>query len=168
MPKLVFLPPQRDFSRAWAAAVAEQVPEMTVVVAEGLDDARREIGDADSVFGVISPELLQVATKLKWLQAPSIAPPAGYYSPELIAHPVTVTNFRGIFNEHIAAHIMAFVLAFARGFHQYFPLQRKHEWAPAALDTGVVHLPESTALIVRVGGIGAAGARLCAAVGMRV
>jgi phosphoglycerate dehydrogenase-like enzyme len=168
MPKLVFLPPQRDFSRAWAAAVAEQVPEMTVVVAEGLDDARREIGDADAAFGALPPELVNAAHRLKWLQAPSIAPPAGYYSPELIAHPVTVTNFRGIFNEHIAAHIMAFVLAFARGFHQYFPLQRKHAWAPAALDTGVVHLPESTALIVGVGGIGAEAARLCAAFGMRV
>jgi len=105
---------------------------------------------------------------LKWLQAPAIAPPAGYFSPELIAHPVEVTNFRGIFNEHIAAHILAFVLAFARGFQQYFPRQVKHEWAPAPVDTGVVHLPESTALIVGVGGIGAETARLCAAFGMRV
>jgi phosphoglycerate dehydrogenase-like enzyme len=168
MPKFVFLPPQRDFTRAWAAAVAEQVPEMQVVVAEGSDDALVEIADADAAFGAIPPEWLQVAANLKWLQAPSIAPPAGYFSPELVAHPVVVTNFRGIFNEHIAAHIMAFVLAFARGFHTYFKHQVKHEWAPALLDTGVVHLPESTALIVGVGGIGAEAATLCAAFGMRV
>jgi phosphoglycerate dehydrogenase-like enzyme len=79
-----------------------------------------------------------------------------------------VTNFRGIFNDHIAAHIMAFVLAFARGFHRYIPLQFRHEWAPDPLDTGVVHLPESTALIVGVGGIGAEAAKLCAAFGMTV
>jgi phosphoglycerate dehydrogenase-like enzyme len=79
-----------------------------------------------------------------------------------------VTNFRGIFNDHIAAHIMAFVLAFARGFHRYIPLQLEHRWAPAPLDSGVVHLPESTALIVGVGGIGAETARLCTALGMRV
>jgi phosphoglycerate dehydrogenase-like enzyme len=168
MPKLVFLPPQRDFTRAWAAAVAEQVPELRVVVAEGADDALVEIADADAAFGAIPPELLRVASKLKWLQAPAIAPPPDYFSPELIAHPVVVTNFRGIFNEHIAAHIMAFVLAFARGFHQYLPRQYRHEWAPAPLDTGVVHLPESTALIVGVGGIGAETASLCAAFGMRV
>jgi phosphoglycerate dehydrogenase-like enzyme len=168
MPKLVFLPPQRDFTRAWAAAVAEQVPEMRVVVAEGADDALLEIADADAAFGALPPELVKAAARLKWLQAPSIAPPAGYYSPELVAHPVVVTNFRGIFNEHIAAHIMAFVLAFARGFHQYFPRQVHHDWAPAPLDTGVVHLPESTALIVGVGGIGAETARLCAAFGMQV
>jgi phosphoglycerate dehydrogenase-like enzyme len=168
MPKMVFLPPQRDFTRGWAAAVAEKVPELRVAVPEDMDAARREIADADAAFGAIPPEFLAAAAKLTWLQAPSIAPPAGYYSPELIAHPVVVTNFRGIFNEHIAAHIMAFVLAFARGLPMYFKHQVKHEWAPAPLDTGVVHLPESTALIVGVGGIGAEAASLCAAFGMRV
>jgi len=168
MSKFVFLPPQRDFTRVWAAAVAEGVPELRVVVAEGLEEAREHIADADAAFGTIPPEWLAVATRLKWLQAPAIAPPPGYFSPELVAHPVVVTNFRGIFNEHIAAHIMAFVLAFARGLPTYVQHQIKHEWAPAPLDTGVVHLPESTALIVGVGGIGAEAAKLCAAFGMRV
>ena len=35
-------------------------------------------------------------------------------------------------------------------------------------DTGVVHLPKSTALILGVGGIGTEAARLCHAFGMRV
>jgi phosphoglycerate dehydrogenase-like enzyme len=148
--------------------VAAQVPELDVVSVERIEDAGAEIADADAAFGTPSPELLRRAARLKWLQAPAIAPPAGYFSPELIAHPVQVTNFRGIFNEHIAAHILAFVLAFARGLHQYIPRQFKHEWAPAQLDAGVVHLPESTALIVGVGGIGTETARLCAAFGMRV
>ena len=168
MPKFVFVPPQRDETRAWAAAVASQVPEFNVVIAESESDAAAELRDAEAAFGTLSPEMLRQAASLKWLQAPAIAPPAGYYSPELIGHPVQVTNFRGIFNEHIAAHILAFVLAFARGLHTYFPLQVRHEWAPATLDSGVVHLPESTALIVGVGGIGTETARLCAAFGMRV
>jgi phosphoglycerate dehydrogenase-like enzyme len=138
------------------------------VVAESPDDALREIADADAAFGTLTPQLIQRAHRLKWLQAPAIAPPAGYYFAELQAHPVVVTNFRGIFNEHIAAHIMAFVLAFARGLHRYVRLQLRHEWAPDPLDTGVVHLPESTALIVGVGGIGAETALNCAAFGMRV
>jgi phosphoglycerate dehydrogenase-like enzyme len=168
MPKFVFLPPQHTASRAWAAALAQQVPELQVVVSESDDQARTEIADAGAAFGTLTPDLLRAASNLKWLQAPAIAPPPGYYSPELVAHPVVVTNFRGIFNDHIAAHIMAFVLAFARGFHQYLPAQARHEWAPAPLDTGVVHLPGSTALIVGVGGIGAETARVCAAFGIRV
>jgi len=166
--KFVFLPPQHDDTRAWAAALAKQVPELQVVMAETVEDARREIADADAAFGTIEPDLLRQATKLRWLQAPAAAPPAGYYTPELIQHPVQVTNFRGIYNEHIAAHILAFVLAFARGLHQYIPLQLRHTWQPAPLDEGVVHLPASTALIVGVGGIGAETARLCAAFGMPV
>jgi phosphoglycerate dehydrogenase-like enzyme len=141
---------------------------MNVVVAESQEDALREIADADAAFGTLTPELVQRASRLKWLQAPAIAPPAGYYFPELQAHPVVVTNFRGIFNDHIAAHIMAFVLAFARGLHRYIPLQLQHKWAPDPLDTGIVHLPECTALIVGVGGIGAETASKCAAFGMRV
>jgi phosphoglycerate dehydrogenase-like enzyme len=168
MPKFVFLPPQRDETRKWAAALAEQVPEMDVVAPERAEDGPRELADADAAFGNVPADLLQFAGNLKWLQAPAIAPPAGYYYPALVAHPVVVTNFRGIFNEHIAAHILAFVLAFARGFHVYFPRQVKHDYTPEPLDTGVVHLPAATALIVGVGGIGAETARLCAAFGMRV
>ena len=63
---------------------------------------------------------------------------------------------------------MAFVLAFARGLHRYLPQQLKREWSPAPHDTGVIHLPEATMLIIGVGGIGAETARLAAAFGMQV
>jgi phosphoglycerate dehydrogenase-like enzyme len=108
------------------------------------------------------------AARLRWLQAPQAAPPAGYYYPELIAHPVAITNFREIYNDHIGAHVMAFVLAFARGLHRYIPQQLRREWKKLPQDTGVVHLPEATALVVGVGGIGSEVARLAAAFGMRV
>src|SRR5215212_9056463 len=153
--KIVFLPPQKDTHREWAYRLAEEEPRASVVVAETLEEAQREIVDADAAFGGIVPEVLERATKLRWLQAPQIAPPAGFYYPELVAHPVVATNFRGIFNEHIAAHIMAFVLAFARGLHYYIPRQLRQEYHPEPPDTGTVYLPESTALIVGVGGIGA-------------
>ncbi len=166
--KLVMLPPQRDLTRQWAVRVAREVPEAQVVAPETTAEAREQIVAAETAFGTIPPDVLRLAGKLRWLQAPAIAPPAGYYYPELIAHPVVVTNFRGIFNDHIGAHILAFVLAFARGLHYYIPDQLRHEWRPRPPDTGVVHLPETTALIVGVGGIGTEAARLCAALGMRV
>jgi phosphoglycerate dehydrogenase-like enzyme len=166
--KFVFLPPQREQTREWARTLAEQVPELRVVVAESSEDAHSEIVDADAAFGTLPADVLARANRLRWLQAPAIAPPAGYYYPELVRHPVTVTNFRGIFNEHIAAHIMAFVLAFARGLHRYIPQQLRHEYRPAPLDEGTVYLPASTALIVGVGGIGAEAAKLCEAFGMHV
>lgn len=165
---LVMLPPQTDTTRQWATRVAEAVPDLAVVVAEDPGEAAQALGQAEAAFGTLPRELLTRAGRLRWLQAPQAAPPAGFYYPELIAHPVVVTNFREIYNDHIAAHIMAFVLAFARGLHCYLPRQLARQWRPEPLDTGVVHLPEATALIVGVGGIGAETARLSAAFGMRV
>ena len=165
---LLMLPPQSATTRAWAERVRTALPDLTVVVAETEADATRVIGDADAAFGTMPDALLRQAKRLRWLQAPQAAPPAGYYTPDLIAHPVVVTNFREIYNDHISAHIMAFVLAFARGLHYYLPRQARREWKKEPNDTGVIHLPDATALIVGVGGIGSETARLAAAFGMHV
>ncbi len=164
----LMLPPQSETTREWRHRLAREMPSVRVVVAESEAEAEREIGQAEAAYGVISPALLAKAGRLRWLQAPQAAPPAGYYYQELVAHPAVVTNMREIYNDHIAAHIMAFVLAFARDFQTYLPQQSRREWKPRPLDTGVLHLPECTALIVGVGGIGAETARLAAAFGMRV
>jgi phosphoglycerate dehydrogenase-like enzyme len=165
---LLMLPPQTLTTREWARRLAAALPNLSVIVAENETDAAYAIARADAAFGTVSPTLLRAASKLRWIQAPQAAPPAGWYYPELIAHAAVVTNFREIFNDHIGAHIMAFILAFARGLHRYLPQQLSREWRPAPLDTGVIHLPEATALIVGVGGIGAETARLAAAFGMQV
>jgi phosphoglycerate dehydrogenase-like enzyme len=165
--RMVMLPPQNDRTRELARLIGEAVPDAEVVMADTSEAATREIATADAAYGTLPSEILRHAPRLRWLQAPQAAPPAGYYHPELVAHPVTVTNLRGIFADRIPAHIMAFVLAFARGLHLYVGRQRERRWDrdnPAP----VVHLPDSTALVVGVGSIGAATARLGAAFGMRV
>ena len=149
------MPPQSDTTRDWAKRLAEIVPEARVIVAEDADTAAREIVDAEAAFGWLGSDLLLKVTKLRWLQAPQAAPPAGYYYPELIAHSVVVTNFREIFNDHIGAHILAFVLAFARGLDICIRQQFRREWKKSPAESGdVVHLPKATALILGVGGIG--------------
>jgi phosphoglycerate dehydrogenase-like enzyme len=51
----------------------------------------------------------------------------------------------------------------------YIPQQLRREWKKSPLEAGdVVHLPEATALIAGVGGIGAEAARLLAAFGVTV
>jgi phosphoglycerate dehydrogenase-like enzyme len=164
----VMLPPQSDLYRGWARRLTATLPELNVIVAEDEAEAERAIVEADGAFGSISPALLSKARRLRWLQAPAAAPPAGYYFPELIEHPVTVTNMREIYNDHISAHVVAYVLAFARGLTHYMPLQVRREWKPLPLDTGVIHLPESTMVIVGLGGIGTEVARLARAFGMIV
>ena len=119
--KLVMLPPQTDVYRSWGDALARELPDLDVVIAETGTQAAEAVVDADGAVGMLPQRLLARARKIRWLQSHQAAPPAGYYYPELIAHPLVVTNMREIFNDHIGAHIMAFVLAFARGLHDYLP-----------------------------------------------
>jgi phosphoglycerate dehydrogenase-like enzyme len=165
---LLMMPPQNDKTREWGQRVGADQPDVEIIVSETMEGAEQAIAMADAAYGTIPPTLLPRAQKLRWLQAPQAAPPAGYYYRELIEHPVVVTNFREIYNDHIAAHVMAFVLAFARGLHVYLPQQQHRQWKELPPDTGVVHLPEASALVVGVGGIGAEVARLASAFGMRV
>ena len=100
---LVMLPPQTPVRRNWAARVAQEEIGVRVLQPETIEEAVRDIADADAAFGALPPEVLRAARRLRWLQAPQIAPPAGFYYPELVGHPVVVTNFREIFNDHIGA-----------------------------------------------------------------
>jgi hypothetical protein len=77
------------------------VPEATVVVAETPDDAKREIAIADAAYGTLPATILLHAQRLRRVQSPQAAPPAGYYHPDLIAHPVIVTNLRWIFADRV-------------------------------------------------------------------
>ena len=165
----LMLPPQSETTREWARRLAEATPELEIIAPETMEGAEQAIGHAEGAFGRIPPALLLRADKLRWLQAPQAAPPAGFYYRELIEHPVVITNMREIYNDHIGAHVMAFMLAFARGLHLYLPQQLRREWRPAGRESGdVVHLPEATALVVGVGGIGSEVARLASAFGMTV
>ena len=143
----------------------DAVPGIEISVAGSTGEAMELIGEADAAFGDIAPDVLAGATKLRWIACPQAGPRAGYYHPSLINSDVVVTNTREIYNDHISNHIMSFVLAFARGLHVYVRQQLGSEWAPGY---EIVNLPDSTALIVGVGGIGGETARLCSAFGMTV
>lgn len=166
--KLVMMPPQSDLSRKWAVRLQGELQGWDIAVPETDAEARTEIADADAAYGWVPPEALPDAKKLRWLQNPFAGPFPNYYYPELIAHPVMVTNPRGIYSDHIAHHIMTFVLSLARGMPDYLEAQRERRWDKNARKRPYLYLAEATALIVGVGGIGAETARLCKAFGMTV
>jgi phosphoglycerate dehydrogenase-like enzyme len=166
--KFVFLPPQSDLFSEWTARLLDSSSEWSIVAPETEEDAKRELADADAAFGTMTPELLAAAPNLRWLQAPAAAPTAGYYFDELVAHPTSVTNFREIYNDHISVQILAYILNFTKHFNVYRDQQKEHKYSVLQEPNHEIFLPESTVLIVGVGGIGAETARLCKAVGMRV
>ena len=165
---LVMLPPLDETTQAWARAVAQAAPGLRVRIAPDRATALQLLAQAEAAFGTLDAELLAAAGKLLWLQAPMAAPPAGFFFPELVAHPVQVTNFRGIYNDHVATHAVAMLLALARGLPTYMRQQTRGEWIRHLADQDVLHLPQSTVLVVGVGGIGAEIGRLVSAFGAKV
>lgn len=157
---------------------------MAVVEADDEAHAIREIGDADALFGYLTPPMLKAAKKLRWVQAPTASMEKFLY-PELVASPVLVSNMRGIFSDVIADHVFGFILCFAKNFHVYIRQQMRSYWhmlgrepneLPGYGGPGAVHpsdlraitLADCTLGVVGLGGIGAEVARRGLAFGMKV
>ena len=168
MPKLIMMPPQNAELQDWARRIHAELPTYHIVLPGTDDEVQPHLPDADAVYGWVSPTQLPLAENLRWLQSPAAGPSPGFYYPALIEHPVVVCNPRGIYNDHIAQHILMFVLALSRGLPYYMDTQRERIWDKDARKHGYVDLAQATALIVGVGGIGQETARLCNAFGMKV
>ena len=179
--KLLIFP---AIDEARLAAVRDAADEMAIVNAADQQNALREIVAADAFFGKLTPELLAVAERLKWVQSPT-ASLEHYLFPELIEHPCLLSNMRGLFSDVIADHVMGYVLCFARNLHRYFQRQQRSQWAPiggeeqrstfsggpsfvSGIDRRHLHLADCTLGVVGVGNIGAEICRRAAAFGMTI
>ncbi|MFJ9210298.1 D-3-phosphoglycerate dehydrogenase [Streptomyces sp. L-9-10] len=165
---LVMLPPHDQRTAPWPARLESAVPAIRVVRPETREETIEALGRADAAYGALPAELLPYAGRLRWLQSPQAGPPPGFYYPELVRHPVRVTNMRDTYTDHVAAHTMALVLALARGLPRYTRDQLAPLWAPDWSPDAVIPLPEVRALIVGTGAVGAEVGRLLAAFGTEV
>jgi len=94
--------------------LALDVPDVSSSWTEDADKATRAIAEADCAFGTLRARSAE-ATQPALASAPQAAPPAGWYYPEMIAHPWFVTISARSTTTTSARTSMAFVLAFARG-----------------------------------------------------
>ncbi|MBN1687248.1 MAG: D-2-hydroxyacid dehydrogenase [Spirochaetales bacterium] len=151
--------------KSWSRILKERVPGIDIVTCKTVSDALEIIPECEAAFGDIVPELFARARKLRWIMAPHAGPRAGYYHEKLVNSNVVVTNFRGIYNDHLSIHAMMFVLALAKNLHLHVKNQAAHNWEQ---NRAAIHLPDATALVVGLGAIGAETARLCSEFGMTV
>lgn len=164
--------------------VVEAAGPMQVVNAADADGASAEIVTADAFFGKLTPELLSAAQRLRWVQSPT-ASLEHYLFPELIEHPLVLTNMRGIYSDVIAEHVLGMMLCFTRNLHTYIRQQMSGTWEPVggerervtfstgpgamtAIDRGHQNLGDLVAGIVGLGHIGREIAWRLASFGMRV
>lgn len=103
------------------------------------------------------------AGKLRWIHAAS-AGVDRILTDDVVAGDVVVTNSRGVFEVAIAEYVLGLVLTFAKDLHGTWERQREHRWEHRDTES----VAGRSALIVGVGPIGRATARLLAAVGMQV
>jgi len=166
------------------AALVAAAPEAEWINAQEPQAALDAIPGADAFVGKITPELLARADRLRWVQS-FTASLEHYMFPELVAHPCTLTNVRGLFGDVIADQVLGYVLCFARNLHTYVRRQMEHRYEPVggesarvsyatgpgtvnAMDRETIYLPDATLGVFGYGGIGQEIARRAAAFGMTV
>ena len=165
-------------------AIRQAAGAMVVVNCTSQQQALEEIADADGFFGKITVDLLSAARQLQWVQSPT-ASLEHYLFPELIDHPCTLTNMRGLFYDVIADHVFGYILMFSRRLHIYLRQQIKATWQPvggegarqgfsqgpgqvSAMDEAHIHVADSVIGIIGLGSIGSEIARRARSFGIRV
>jgi phosphoglycerate dehydrogenase-like enzyme len=181
-PRKLVIHPAVDEPRLFR--IRQAAGAMRVVNAADELEAIREIADADAFFGKLTPGMLAVAERLRWVQSPT-ASLEHYVFGELIEHPLVLTNMRGLFSDVIADQVLGYVICFARNLHIYIRHQAAGRWAPEGGESARVsfatgpgtlndmhlrhqHLAGMTLGVVGLGSIGMEVARRAAAFAMRV
>ncbi|MDA2938154.1 D-2-hydroxyacid dehydrogenase [Acidobacteria bacterium AH-259-A15] len=158
--KMVMLPP--DYHDDWPERIGEAVPGAEVKIFPDPKNAIQDIEHADCAYGYVPPDLFARAKRLRWIQCYAAGPDPSFYHEALVRSDVLVTNFRGIYNDNVGHHAVTLLLALSRHLHRYVPQQLQQEWKRG---DAAVYLPDSTVVVVGVGGIGSEVARLCKSFG---
>jgi phosphoglycerate dehydrogenase-like enzyme len=166
------------------SALHRVAPGAVIVNASTPEKALDEIAGADGFLGKITPEILDRADRLRWVQTFTVSL-EHYMFPALVDHPCVMTNMRGLFGDVIADQVMGYVICFARNLHTYIRRQAEHRYEPLGgegarvnnasgpgtvndMDRATTFLPDATMGIVGLGAIGSEIARRAQAFGMTV
>ena len=133
-----------------AGVAAAQATRTTAVLCD--------MGQADVLEG-----LLGQAPQLRWVHSLSAGVETLLF-PGMLAHPLTLTNGRGMFKRALAEFVIAGCLFFAKDMRRLRASQAKGAWDPFYMQ----ELHGRTLAIVGYGEIGRAAAGLAKAFGMRV
>ena len=159
------------FPESGLARLREMFPGVRFVLVRSRQEAVRELPDADVFLGWRFEESwLDLAPRLRWIHSPA-AGVRRLMKPALIAHPVIITNARGMHATVIAEHVLALMILFSRKFHLCLEYQKQRRWGNHELiesPGGLVETAGRTVLILGYGAIGEALGRRARALDMKV
>jgi phosphoglycerate dehydrogenase-like enzyme len=103
------------------------------------------------------------ATHLRWVHWAGVGVELALF-PEFIESPVILTNSRGVFDRAMSEYVLGMILSLAKRFPETTLLQSEAKWNYRFTE----QIDQKCALVVGLGGIGHAIARLLGAAGMIV
>ena len=143
-------------------------PDVTFHPAATEEEQKREIADADIVYGRPTREVFLAADRLRWIQWDGTGIDDLASVPELADSDVVLTNMRGPHAAPMADHALGMILALAHRRRDLWEDQRQHRWEQAKYDGRMVELGGRTMGILALGDIGLAIARRANAFDMEV
>jgi phosphoglycerate dehydrogenase-like enzyme len=151
-------------------ALRRAFPQHTFVRADSDAETLERIPQAEAAFASrLRPEHVAAAPRLRWVHS-AAAGIGNMLFPSMVDSPIHLSNSRGIAAAPIAEHVLAVTLALMRDLPRAWQRQQEGVWAQnefhprPALPT----LNGARVLIVGLGSIGAATARLAGAFGAHV
>jgi phosphoglycerate dehydrogenase-like enzyme len=151
-------------------AIAEIFPEHEIRVIRDPDELLSRAPEVEICFGSVSPEFVEAAKSLRWLQWDAAGVNHIVDSVEKAVsagRSLVFCSASGIHATVVSEHILALMFALSRRLHYAFRLQEAGEWkegrGPEAFQLQGKHV-----LLVGVGAIGSGFAARAKALGMKV
>ncbi|MDA0748314.1 MAG: D-2-hydroxyacid dehydrogenase [bacterium] len=149
----------------WIDQLSAVSPRVQAIAAHTPEDLKREIVDAEVIYGRLPLEPFLEAKKLRWVQSIGVGFETMLY-PEMINSDVIITNTAGAFDTALAEHALALILSFTRGTAFHDRKRKNREWNRNAYPASLIH--GKTACVLGLGTIGKSIARTLNAMGMHV
>src|SRR5579883_3505554 len=140
------------------AATAQEFQAMSPnvkIVPVPADRIMSEIGDADALIGIPTPEMIKAGRNLKWVQVMSAGVENVLFRPgsEAIRNSnIILTNNKIVQGPEIADHAFAMLLFTSRQLNVFYKNKQEENWQPRPFRG--IELRGKTAVIIGVGGIG--------------
>jgi glyoxylate/hydroxypyruvate reductase A len=140
--KLYISIPLGDAARAaLAAATARDDVWFASHPPESTPADRAALAEAEVVLGTLPPELVPVATRLRWVQLPSVGLDAYRGTDWAALNPRVVwTNLKGVVADAMAQTLLAGLLALDRGLDRLLRHQTERSWQKALLHENIHRL----------------------------
>lgn len=147
-----------------------RLPGVRIDLPSDPDAVKRMMGEAQILLADrLTPEMLDSARRLKWVQFPGSGPDhffklSGTTPEDYRKRKIRLLNSPGISRGPVAEHVLGLALALSRGIHRAVRQQLRHEWRIFCGE----ELRGKTCGIIGLGEIGSRVAELAKAFGMRV